>query len=94
MARNVEIKARIENVALLAPKVAELATEGPLELAHLVRRQSILEEESCVVFPIPTCLRCQTPDLGGSRQAHPLRYWERKVVTEELTQGGMTLSRP
>ena len=34
MARNVEIKARIENVALLAPKVAELATEGPLELAQ------------------------------------------------------------
>ena len=34
MARNVEIKARIENVALLAPKVAELASEGPLELAQ------------------------------------------------------------
>src|SRR5690349_24883115 len=34
MARNIEIKARVENVALLAPKVAELATEGPLELAQ------------------------------------------------------------
>lgn len=34
MARNVEIKARIENVALLAPKIAELASEGPLELAQ------------------------------------------------------------
>ena len=28
MARNIEIKARIENVALLTPQVAELATEG------------------------------------------------------------------
>lgn len=34
MARNVEIKARIENVALLTPKVAELASEGPLEIAQ------------------------------------------------------------
>src|SRR4029078_2628917 len=32
MARNIEIKARIENVALLTPRVAELATEGPLEI--------------------------------------------------------------
>jgi predicted adenylyl cyclase CyaB len=34
MARNVEIKARIENVSLVAPKVAQLATEGPLEIAQ------------------------------------------------------------
>ena len=34
MARNIEIKARIENVAVLAPKVAALATEGPLEIAQ------------------------------------------------------------
>lgn len=34
MARNVEIKARIENVATLAPKVAALASEGPLDLAQ------------------------------------------------------------
>jgi predicted adenylyl cyclase CyaB len=34
MARNIEIKARIENVALLAPKVAELASDGPLEIAQ------------------------------------------------------------
>ena len=34
MARNIEIKARIENVALLTPKVAELASEGPLEIAQ------------------------------------------------------------
>jgi len=34
MPRNIEIKARIENVALLKPKVAELATEGPLEIAQ------------------------------------------------------------
>jgi predicted adenylyl cyclase CyaB len=34
MARNIEIKARIENVALLTPRVAELATEGPLEIAQ------------------------------------------------------------
>jgi predicted adenylyl cyclase CyaB len=34
MPRNIEIKARIENVALLAPRVAELATEGPLEIAQ------------------------------------------------------------
>lgn len=34
MARNVEIKARIENVALLTPKVAGLASEGPLEIAQ------------------------------------------------------------
>ena len=34
MARNVEIKARIENVALIAPKVAALASEGPLDLAQ------------------------------------------------------------
>jgi predicted adenylyl cyclase CyaB len=34
MARNVEIKARIENVALMAPKVAALASEGPLDLAQ------------------------------------------------------------
>src|SRR4051812_1244010 len=34
MARNIEIKARVENVALLIPKVAELASEGPLEIAQ------------------------------------------------------------
>ena len=34
MARNIEIKARVENVALLAPKVAELASGGPLEIAQ------------------------------------------------------------
>jgi predicted adenylyl cyclase CyaB len=34
MARNVEIKARIENVAILTPRVAELASEGPLEIAQ------------------------------------------------------------
>jgi predicted adenylyl cyclase CyaB len=34
MARNIEIKARIENVAVLVPKVAALATEGPLEIAQ------------------------------------------------------------
>jgi len=34
MARNVEIKARIENVALMAPRVAALASEGPLDLAQ------------------------------------------------------------
>jgi predicted adenylyl cyclase CyaB len=32
--RNVEIKARIENVALMTPKVAAVATEGPLEIAQ------------------------------------------------------------
>ena len=34
MARNIEIKARVENIAQLTPKVAELATEGPLEIAQ------------------------------------------------------------
>jgi len=34
MARNIEIKARVENVAQLTPKVAALATEGPLEIAQ------------------------------------------------------------
>ena len=34
MARNIEIKARIENVAVLTPKVAALASEGPLEIAQ------------------------------------------------------------
>lgn len=34
MARNVEIKARIENVAQLSPRVAALASEGPLEIAQ------------------------------------------------------------
>jgi predicted adenylyl cyclase CyaB len=34
MARNIEIKARVENVALLTPKVAALASEGPLEIAQ------------------------------------------------------------
>jgi predicted adenylyl cyclase CyaB len=34
MARNIEIKARVENVALLIPRVAELASEGPLEIAQ------------------------------------------------------------
>lgn len=34
MARNIEIKARIESVTLIAPKVAALATEGPLEIAQ------------------------------------------------------------
>ena len=34
MARNIEIKARIENVALIAPQVAAMATEGPLEIAQ------------------------------------------------------------
>jgi predicted adenylyl cyclase CyaB len=34
MARNIEIKARIENVGALTPRVAELATEGPIEIAQ------------------------------------------------------------
>lgn len=34
MARNIEIKARVENVTLLKPRVAELACEGPLEIAQ------------------------------------------------------------
>lgn len=34
MARNIEIKARIENVALFTPRVAALASEGPLEIAQ------------------------------------------------------------
>jgi len=34
LARNIEIKARIESVALLTPRVAELASEGPLEIAQ------------------------------------------------------------
>ena len=34
MARNIEIKARIENVATLTPLVAEVASEGPLEIAQ------------------------------------------------------------
>jgi len=34
MPRNIEIKARIENVALLTPRIAALATEGPLEIAQ------------------------------------------------------------
>src|SRR6185295_8640649 len=34
MARNVEIKARIENVVALTPRVAELSREGPIEIAQ------------------------------------------------------------
>ena len=34
MARNIEIKARIENMAWLTPRVASLATEGPIEIAQ------------------------------------------------------------
>lgn len=34
MARNVEIKARIENVTALIPVVAGIATEGPIEIAQ------------------------------------------------------------
>jgi predicted adenylyl cyclase CyaB len=34
MARNIEIKARIESVTQLTPQVAELASEGPLEIAQ------------------------------------------------------------
>jgi predicted adenylyl cyclase CyaB len=34
MARNIEIKAHIENVTSLGAKVAELASEGPLEIAQ------------------------------------------------------------
>jgi predicted adenylyl cyclase CyaB len=34
MARNIEIKARIENVAALTPQVAALATDGPIEIAQ------------------------------------------------------------
>src|SRR3982751_4248152 len=32
--RNIEIKARVENVSLLTPRVAELASGGPLEIAQ------------------------------------------------------------
>ena len=35
MARNIEIKARIESVAALTPRVAELANEGPIEIARV-----------------------------------------------------------
>ena len=34
MARNVEIKARIENVGMFVPILARMATSGPLELAQ------------------------------------------------------------
>jgi predicted adenylyl cyclase CyaB len=34
MARNIEIKARIESVAQLTPRVSALASEGPLEIAQ------------------------------------------------------------
>jgi len=34
MARNIEVKARIENVAALKPLVAGIASEGPLEIAQ------------------------------------------------------------
>ena len=34
MARNIEIKARVENIAQLTPRVAALASEGPLEIAQ------------------------------------------------------------
>src|ERR1041384_7459148 len=34
MSRNVEIKARVENVATLVPRVAAIANEGPLEIAQ------------------------------------------------------------
>jgi len=34
MSRNVEIKARVENVATLIPRVAGFASEGPLEIAQ------------------------------------------------------------
>lgn len=34
MARNIEIKARIENIATLAPRAAALADQGPFELAQ------------------------------------------------------------
>src|SRR2546430_12681481 len=63
---------------------------GPLELAHLVRRQGVLEEDGGVV--ILACRRRQAPDLGGGRQAHAPRQWQRKVLTEKLTQAGMALS--
>src|SRR5262249_35510726 len=83
----------------------QMRLHGPLELAHLVRRQVVLEEESSLVwrdcvgagclrpFPISTCRRRQAPDLGGGRQAHLQRKWERKVLAQELTQAGMALSR-
>ena len=53
------------NVARIDPKWVEDVG------AHLVRRQGVLEEDGGVVVPISTCRRCQAPDLGGSRQAHP-----------------------
>ena len=34
MARNIEIKARIERIGALAPRVAAVATEGPFEIAQ------------------------------------------------------------
>jgi predicted adenylyl cyclase CyaB len=34
MRRNIEIKARIESVAALTPRVAQIADEGPLEIAQ------------------------------------------------------------
>lgn len=34
MARNIEIKARIENVGVYVPKLAAIATSGPVELAQ------------------------------------------------------------
>jgi predicted adenylyl cyclase CyaB len=34
MARNIEIKARIESVVALTPRVAGIASEGPLEIAQ------------------------------------------------------------
>jgi adenylate cyclase class IV len=34
MARNIEIRARIESVSALAPKVSKLSTEGPFEITQ------------------------------------------------------------
>ena len=76
MARNIEIKARIESVALLTPRVAALASEGPLEIAQddtffrcergRLKLRAFSEDRGELIF-------YQRPDVGGPKESFYVR---------------------
>src|SRR6188508_3730961 len=88
MARNIEIKARIENVGLIVPKVAPLATSGPIEIAQddtffncvngrLKLRAFSNDAGELIFIGVRTQRAPRSPSSYGPPLHHPRRFVDR-----------------